>query len=73
MITYKNQITFVNWHVADKSHEYFYNGLKMLLKLCNTCIQKQRAYIEKYIFVVVQIFSFHAYSGNVKTIPGRYI
>jgi hypothetical protein len=32
----------------------------MLLKRCNTCIQKQKAYIQKYIFVAVLIFLFHA-------------
>jgi hypothetical protein len=35
---------------SDKPNEYFYNGLKMLLKQCNTCIQKQKAYIQQYIF-----------------------
>jgi histone-lysine N-methyltransferase SETMAR len=50
----------VEWHFADKPNEYFYNGLKMLLKRCNTCIQKQKAYIQQYIFVAVLIFLFHA-------------
>jgi hypothetical protein len=30
------------------------------LKRCNTCIQKQKAYIQQYIFVAVLIFLFHA-------------
>jgi histone-lysine N-methyltransferase SETMAR len=29
----------VEKHFADKPNEYFYNGLKMLLKRCNTGIQ----------------------------------
>jgi hypothetical protein len=50
----------VERHFADKPNEYFYNGLKMLLKRCNTGIQNQEAYIDKHIFGAVLIFFFHA-------------
>jgi hypothetical protein len=42
----------VERHFADKRIEYFYNGLKMLLKGCNPRIQMQEAYIEKYILLL---------------------
>jgi histone-lysine N-methyltransferase SETMAR len=50
----------VERHFADKPNKYFYNGLKMLLKRCNTGIQNQEAYIDKHIFGAVLIFFFHA-------------
>lgn len=40
-------IAAVEGHFAEKTNDYFYTGLKMLLKRCNTCIQKQGSYIEK--------------------------
>lgn len=40
-------ITAIEEHFDEKTNEYFYNGLKLLLKRCHTCIQKQGNYIEK--------------------------
>jgi [histone H3]-lysine36 N-dimethyltransferase SETMAR len=40
-------IAAVEGHFAEKTNDYCYTGLKMLLKRCNTCIQTQGSYIEK--------------------------